>query len=283
MNGFDPAAIAAYFDAYGAREWDRLTESPTAEVGLHVHLHHLEAHLEPGMRVLEIGAGAGRFTMALAELGCRVLVADLSVGQLALNRSKAAELGFADAVEDWVELDICDMGALEAGAFDAVVCYGGPLSYVFDARERALDECLRVLRPQGLLLASVMSLWGAVHHFLPGVYRQPPEVNAAILRTGDLTPAIQPAHHCHLYRADELSRFLARPGVEVLALSASHALSAAWGDELEVIRADPQRWAELLRHEVEACQSPGLLDAGTHIVAVARWLGRPRAAGAGGA
>lgn len=38
--------------------------------------------------VLEVGAGAGRFTVELARLGCSVLVADVSSVQLDLNRQK---------------------------------------------------------------------------------------------------------------------------------------------------------------------------------------------------
>ncbi len=38
--------------------------------------------------MLEVGAGAGRFTVELARLGCSVLVADVSSVQLDLNRQK---------------------------------------------------------------------------------------------------------------------------------------------------------------------------------------------------
>ena len=67
--------------------------------------------------------------------------------QLALNRQKAGELSFVAAIEDWRLMDICDMGVLPDESFDAVVAYGGPLSYVFEQREAALDECVRVTKP----------------------------------------------------------------------------------------------------------------------------------------
>ena len=50
--------------------------------------------------------------------------------------------------------------------FDAVVCYGGPLSYVMERSDDAFAELLRVTRPDGYVLASVMSLAGAARIFL---------------------------------------------------------------------------------------------------------------------
>ena len=47
-------------------------------------------------------------------------------------------------------------------SFDAVVAYGGPLSYVFERLPRALAEVLRVLKPHGLFLTSAMCLWYGV-------------------------------------------------------------------------------------------------------------------------
>ncbi len=159
---YNPNRTADFFDNYGQSEWERLVRSPLDEIKLHIHNFYLRAYLSPGSRVLEIGAGPGRFTQALHALGCRVLVTDLSQVQLELNRQKSQELGFAAAVEGWQQLDVCEMGAIPSKSFDAVVCYGGPLSYVFERADLAVQECRRVLRPGGLLLSSVMSLWGTV-------------------------------------------------------------------------------------------------------------------------
>ena len=46
--------------------WDR---NASEAVKPHVHRHYLERWIRPGMRVLEAGAGSGRFTRHLAELG----------------------------------------------------------------------------------------------------------------------------------------------------------------------------------------------------------------------
>src|SRR5262245_57788651 len=155
-NLFDYSAnaIAQHFDEFGIREWERLTQTPAHEVALYVHSHYLEKYISKGKRVLEIGAGAGRFTQVLAGLGAEITVADISKNQLELNQHFAAELGFGQAVSCWQQVDICDLSQFESSSFDSVVAYGGPLSYVLDRRDEALQECLRVLRPDGLLILS---------------------------------------------------------------------------------------------------------------------------------
>jgi SAM-dependent methyltransferase len=272
MSKYDSGWVEKFYDEYGDKEWQRLTRTPFDEVSLHVHTHYIEQYVQPGSHVLEIGAGAGRFTQALADLGCRILVADISPVQLDLNRKHGEELGFAEAVEDWMQLDVCDLGDLEAASFDAVVCYGGALSYVFERATEAIGECARVLRKDGNFLASVMSLWGTAHNALRGVLDIPPEENQIITDTGDLIPENYPTghHFCHMYRAGEFRELLGRAGLEVVAMAASNCLSTQWNDHLVEIRHDAEKWAELLRIELEATREPGCLDMGTHLITVAR-------------
>jgi SAM-dependent methyltransferase len=272
MSKYDSGWVEKYYDEYGDKEWRRLTQTPFDEVSLHVHTHYLEQHVQPGSHVLEIGAGAGRFTQVLTGLDCRILVADISPVQLDLNRRHGEELGFAEAVEGWVKLDVCDMSDLAPASFDAVVCYGGALSYVFERASEAIGECARVLRKDGNFLASVMSLWGTAHNALRGVLDVPVEYNKRIINTGDLTAENYPTghHFCHMYRAGEFRDLLSGAGLEVIAMAASNALSARWNDLLVEIRHDAEKWTELLRMELEATQEPGCLNMGTHLIAVAR-------------
>jgi SAM-dependent methyltransferase len=272
VSKYDSGWVEKFYDEYGDKEWQRLTKTPFDEVSLHVHTHYIEQYVQPGSRVLEIGAGAGRFTQVLADLNCRVLVADISPVQLDLNRKHGEELGFAEAVEDWVQLDVCDLTDLELASFDAVACYGGALSYVFERAAEAVGECARVLKKDGILLASVMSLWGTAHNALNGVLDVPVEHNKRITDTGDLTPENYPTghHFCHMYRADEFRDLLSRAELEVIAMAASNCLSTRWKDLVVEIRRDAEKWAELLRIELEATREPGCLDMGTHLIAVAR-------------
>jgi SAM-dependent methyltransferase len=269
---YNPDWVIARYDAFGEQEWERWERSPADAVSLFIHTHYLKRFVTPGSRVLEVGAGPGRFTQVLAEIGCRVVVADISPVQLQLHARYAQKLGFEHAVEERLQLDICDMSRLDSDRFDAVVCYGGPLSYVFDRAAAALGECTRVCKPGGHVLASVMSLWGSAHRFLPGVLTVPPESNRRVTDTGDLTPAnwTGATHHCHMFRSAELRTLVTDAGLALVAVSAANHLSIAWDDLLTEAKQEPEKWQEVLRMELEACAEPGGLDAGTHIIAIGR-------------
>lgn len=270
-SNYNPKSVIQYFDDSGVHEWERLIQSPSHEVSLYIHSYYLQKHITRGERVLEIGAGAGRFTQVLAGLGAQIFVADISSVQLDLNKRFAMELGFTNAITDWQQVDICNLSRFEANSFDCVVAYGGPFSYVLDKRDLALTECLHVLRPNGLLVLSVMSLWGSVHGFLDGVLATPVSVNQKIISTGDIVPATFPerkSNFMHLFRANEFVKWLKESGLELVDLSASNCISLAWNESLKGIRNDHEKWNELLQMELEACAQDGCLDMGIHIVAV---------------
>ncbi|HSB01426.1 MAG TPA: class I SAM-dependent methyltransferase, partial [Anaerolineales bacterium] len=260
---YDPASVVQHFDEFGVREWERLVQTPSDEVSLHVHTYYLEKYISRGSRVLEIGAGAGRFTQVLAGLGAQILVADISGVQLELNKRFALELGFDKAVIDRQQVDICDLSRFGAGSFDCVVAYGGPFSYVLDKRDLALSECRRVLHPGGMVLLSVMSLWGTAHGRLDGVLTIPISANQKITSTGDISPATFPerqGNFMHLFRAEELVKWLEREKLSVVALSASNCISLTWNEMLKQVRNDAEKWKELLRMEIEACADGGCLN-----------------------
>ncbi len=271
--GYEAEVVSRFFDEYGLKEWNRLVQNPVEEVNLYLHTHYLNKYLPSGKRVLEIGASAGRFTQVLARLGARILVADISATQLELNRQYMRQLGFTEAIEDWVQVDCCDLSRFTTSSFEAVVAFGGLFSYAFDRREAALRECLRVLQPGGILFLSVMSLWGSAHRALPGVLEVSPVVNLGITTSGDLAPGLLAGRSgppVHMFRASELVSWLEAAGLQILVISASGCLAGGWVEKLGPIRENLLQWQELLRMELEASASPGALDMGTHIIAIAR-------------
>lgn len=262
-----------YYDEWAESEWHRLDGDIPGRVAFEVHRRFLARYIEPGMRVLEVGAGPGRFTIELAGLGATIDVTDYSPVQLDLNRRMVSGTAAESAVASRALLDVCDTSSYADGQFDAVVAYGGPLSYAFEDAESALAGLVRVVRPGGVVVASVMSLLGSWRHFLRGVIedidRAGDDAYEELMRTGDLR-ALGTPHVCRLFRSREVAAVVADSGGDLLAMSASNWASLADPEAVQAFEADPARWARFLEHEVAACAEPGALDGGTHLLVAVR-------------
>jgi SAM-dependent methyltransferase len=234
MSVDDRAAVRDYYDRLGAAERDRLTADPAGRASLEVHRRFLARFVRPGDRVLEVGAGPGVFTAELARLGATVVVTDLSPVQLELNREHVG---------------------------------GTPA-------EAALRGLLRVTRPGGAVVASVMSTLGTWRSGLRGVVALAEKVgedaNDLVLTTGDLRHVPGAAHVCRMFRAAEVRALATAAGGQPVAMSASHWASLGDPAALAVLEGDAGRWARFLDHEVAACAEPGALDGGTHVLVAVR-------------
>ena len=248
---YDAGYTKGFYDAYGEREWERLEGSVAGRLKAVVHADFIARYVRRGDRVLDAGCGPGRFTVTAAELGARVTALDLSEGQLELARATVADAGVSGAVEGFVTGDIADLSMFGDGKFDAVICYGGALSYVCEQRQVAAAELVRVVRPGGVLLVSVMSRLGTMATLVrqPQMYilEEPEKWHVwRVAEHGDLpgfpTPEMELEHPpMHMYRSDELRELF--PSCEVLELAGSNVTTSGESAAANEILESPEAWA----------------------------------------
>jgi SAM-dependent methyltransferase len=110
----------------------------------------LAHHLAPGMRLLDVGCGAGREAVALARAGLAVTAIDLAPRMVALTRERAAAAGLSVAVEAGDALEL----HWPPASFDVVYLAAGVYSHI-PGRARRVATLVRLrerLRPGGLLV-----------------------------------------------------------------------------------------------------------------------------------
>ena len=160
--------------------------------------------------------------------------------------------------------------------FDVVVCFGGPLSYVCDKRHQAAAELVRVTRPGGVLLVSVMSRFGAtcnvVRRATLEVLRDPVAGKVwSVLDRGELSgfpSRVAGESHppMHLYSSGELVALF--ESCDVIAVAGSNVTAVEGDPVFEDVGADADAWATTVEVERRLCQQPGLVDTGSHLIAV---------------
>ena len=264
-------------------EWSRLEVTAYGRLQAIIHTDLIHRYVNPGDRVLDAGSGPGRFSIAVAGLGATVTALDLSERQLQIAKERVGEAGLLERVDGFVRADITDLSMFPDGCFDVVVCYGGALSYVCEYRKKAAAELVRVVRPEGILLISVMSRFGATADLVrrPSmqVLKDPEGWHVwRVVQDGDLpgfpSPRVDMQHPpMHLFSSDELRQLL--PQCKVLEVAGSNVTAFEGSTTIDEVLGDQQAWSTAVQIEKRLNRVSGLVDSGSHIIVAAQRLGRP--------
>jgi len=278
MSIYDAEYAGKFYDAYGMLEWDRLEATPYGRMQAIIHSEFIERYVCRDNRVLDAGCGPGRFTAVAAHIGADVTALDLSEGQLRLAKEKLGDAGLLSQVDAFVPADITDLSMFPNNHFDVVICYGGALSYVCEQRHQAASELVRVVRPEGVLLVSVMSRYGNIANLVRRptltVLKDPEEWNVwQVADVGDNpgfpSPGVNMQHPpMHLFTSKELCNLL--PDCSALELAGSNVTTYEGSAAIKDVFDDAQAWSTALSLERLMNTKDGLTDSGSHIIMAAQ-------------
>ena len=139
---------------------------------------------------------------------------------------------------------------------------------------------IKVTKPDGHILASVMSCLGTYQHMIGNVFEAAEEMGIEIFdeltRTGDVLGklAAEGTHQCHMYRWSELRGILSEHPVEIVDVSATNFLSNGMANEEMLARMmnDLEKWRIFLQWELNFSNEPGAIDCGIHMIVILKKL-----------
>ena len=237
----------------------RLTRSQAARVEFLTTVRYIERYLTPGAKILDIGAGAGEYSLYFARKGYQVSALELSEANIAAFRAKLTP----DDTIDLAQGNALDLSRYPDHSFDIVLLFG-PLYHLHSQADklRCIQEAKRVCKPDGTLffafIANDMVILTMFHeepdYFVHGAY------DKETFRCDDF-PFV-------FHTVDACRELLREGGVTVLHEVASDGVSELLQEKINAM--DEASYAQYLRYHFYTCEKPEHLGASNHLLFVGR-------------
>ena len=132
-------------------EEERLFHGYASQVEYLTTLHYIYTYAKPSMRILEIGAGCGAYSLRLAEEGFHITAMDTVKRHIEIMKAKKRK----DTDITIIQGNILDLPQAWNEVFDMVLCLG-PLYHIEDNQQQftAIANCCRLCKKQGILMFS---------------------------------------------------------------------------------------------------------------------------------
>ena len=266
----DPATEWAREHYAEGHEQDRLQSGPGLlefDRTIEILQRHIPSAPAP---IADIGAGAGPYSLWLAQRGHRVIARDLMPVHIEQLRSAAHDKAlFIDAeVGDARALNLAD------SSVDAVLLLG-PLYHLITraARLQCLHEAARIVRPGGFLAAAAISRWAVL---LDGVLRlrllegDPvlPGLLDQAIETGVLAPLTPGGFAAYCHRPQELRAEAEDAGLTIVSLESVEG-AGAYLPDLEERWMLPAAREAVLDVARRCADVPEMLGVGSHLLLIA--------------
>lgn len=136
---------------YGNYDEDGRLRSPHGMVEFLTTMRFVERYLEPGMHILEIGAGTGRYSHTLARQGYRVDAVELLEHNIGIFRQNTVPGEPVTVTQG----NAMDLSAFGSDTYDVTLLLG-PMYHLFTREDQltALGEAIRVTKKGGVIVAA---------------------------------------------------------------------------------------------------------------------------------
>lgn len=170
----DFVRIKNYYSTFD--EQHRLDEAE-GKLEYEISLKLLLKYIPQGSHILDLGGGAGKYSIELAKRGYPITLADLSE-QLLSQAQKEISQNLIPNIESIDCVNAVDLSVYPTNHFDTVILFG-PLYHLLGEkeRERCIAEVARVLKPEGLIFASFIPYVSGTFGIVDRLFYAPNQVS----------------------------------------------------------------------------------------------------------
>lgn len=170
-------------------------------------MRYIEKYLQPGMRILEIGAATGRYSHTLARLGYRVDAVELVQHNIDIFK-QLTQLGECVTIRQG---NATDLHFLDDETYDLTLLLG-PMYHLFTVEEQlqALSEALRVTKKSGILMVAYCGNDATMVQYCFGRGMLKEEKYQKLVDPVTFKASSDPAELFELYRREDIDALMAR-------------------------------------------------------------------------
>lgn len=262
MDAF--SSLTSYYEQY---DEDGRLASRHGMVEYRTTMRYIERYLTLGARILEIGAGTGRYSHALARQGYAVDAVELIQHNIDLFRQNTRPGEPVTVVQGTAT----DLHAFADNTYDLTLLLG-PMYHLFTPEDQhaALAEALRVTKPGGVIFAAYCNNDATILQFCfqRGKLREP--YYQALVDPVTFKARATPAEVFALYRKEDIDALMEPFSVERLHYVGTDMATNFMRQAIDEM--DDALFEQYLRYHFTICERPDMVGATHHMLDIFRKL-----------
>lgn len=263
--------IIDYYSSFD--EWGRLDREPLEFI---INLHYIKKYMPSAGKVLDNGAGPGKYAMELAKLGYTVTLSDITPKLVEVATEKAAELELTEQFDGFHNLNAIDLEGIPNENYDVSLMLG-PLYHLQKEEERilAVKELYRVTKQDGLVFVAFQSRMRMTINSLQSPQQWKPNDNMNTINEfyesgifnhsdkGRFTGA-------YYFNIDEIQPFMERNGFESIDLIGSSSIAAMLSAEQQQYWTHQEGEESLINFLISKANDPSILGISSHLLYIGK-------------
>jgi len=226
-------------------------------------MRYIEKYLQPGAHVLEIGAGTGRYSRAIADMGYKVEAVELVPHNIEVFRKLTTETQDIRITQG----NALDLNMFVDNLFDITLMFG-PMYHLYTEADKhqAISEALRVTKPGGVVFVAYVISDVAILEGLNGWfvdYVAKGKINPATFETTS-----EPEDIFELVRKEDIDRLMAQFQAERLHYVAIDMISRLLRESLAVM--SEEAFELYLKYHFAICERADMVGLTSHSLDIFR-------------